>query len=178
MAAPTNDSVRLTALKRLTAHLAGEIRQANGYKHDLDEPNSVVRGKYKIGAGFPDVMLSILEDPDADRFPRRAGGEADTQKDDWMLLIQGWAVDDPENPTDNLYELMADTKKALAKLVWEHPITDAKHANHLLGGVITGLTIEPGTVRPFVEQASDTCCFYLRIVLKIVEDLTDPYKLD
>lgn len=176
------DSKRLTVLKRLTSFLATEVSIANGYKHDL--ANAVFRGRYKFSEGDPDTMVSILENLDPDRFPRRVGDddgyEAPMQRDDFLLLIQGWAVDDPANPTDNLYELMADVKKALAKILQgPHPVTGAgAHPDHLLGDLITGMTIEPGTVRPFVEQASDTCCFYLRVVLKFVEDLKDPYKLD
>ena len=128
----------------------------------------------------PLPMVSILESPNPDRFPNRAGDQdaADpVQKDRWTLLIQGWTVDDKDNPTDPAYELMADVKKALAMLnavTRDHgtPV----HANYLLGRTVSGVEYEPGTVRPPEDQSSKAF-FWMRVILKFVENVNDPFAL-
>ena len=174
-----SDSKRLTTLKRLTTFLASEITVDNGYKHDLDETR-VVRGKMRFSDEAPLPLVSINESPNPDRFPTRAGEHSGdgVQRDKWTLLLQGWTADDPDNPTDPAYELMADTKKALAKLVacdgrTGDPIDPT---NFNLGGIVAGLEYEPGTVRA-PELASDKAFFWMRVILSFVEDKNDPYKL-
>lgn len=171
------DSKRLAALKALTAHLQSEITPANGYLHDLSGEGRVVRGRLRFGADAPLPMVSIVESPNPDRFPLRVGdndGSTGKQRDNWTLLVQGWALDDADNPTDPAYELMADVKKALAKLVYQDPMTDATYPNFRLGGLIVGLEWEPGTVRPPDEQ-SEKAFFWMRVVLKFVENTNDPF---
>lgn len=175
------DSKKLTTLKALTDYLAAEVSIANGYKHTL--ANAVFRGRMQFGDTDPLPMVSILENIDPDRFPRRAGAADDAaplQKEEWVLLITGYTEDDKLNPTDTAYELLADVKKALAKLIKDaHPMTaEQRHASYMLGGLIGGMTMEPGTVRPPQEQVSTRAFFYMRAILKFVEDLNDPYKLD
>ena len=169
------DSKRLAAIKALTAHLASEITVARGYLHTLT--NAVFRGRAKFDDTDPLPMVSILESPNPDRFPNRAGEQSGNgkQKDNWTLLIQGWAKDDKENPTDPAYELMADVKKALAKLVAIEPMSgNPVHANYRLGGLILELEYEPGTVRPPDEQ-STKAYFWMRVIVKFVENINDPY---
>lgn len=175
------ESKRLKILKALSDHLMSEITELNGYNNTLT--NAVFRGRLVFDQHMPVPAISILENIDPDRFPRRVGGDegrSAIQKDDWILLIQGWGKDDPVNPTDPAYELMADTKKALAKInQGPDPYSNrGGHANYMLDGLIAGLTMEPGTVRPPQEQVSDKAFFWMRIVLKVVEDTQDPYKLD
>jgi len=178
------DSKRLATLKALTVHFETEVSIANGYQHDL--AGKVFRGRVRFNTQNDDrfsvPMLSILEDPNPDRFPQRAGGDTDygLQKDQWVLLVQGWSEDDKINPTDPAHALMADVKKALAKLVQDsHPVTGAlQHPSYMLGGLISGMTMEPGTVRPPTEQASEDAFFWLRIALQFVEQPNDPYALD
>jgi hypothetical protein len=168
----------LTVLKRLTTYLASEITDANGYKHDLDVTR-VVRGKMVFTQNSPLPLVSINESPNPDRFPTRAGEEAGNgvQKDKWTLLFQGWVEDDAENPTDPAYELMADVKKAIAKLVaLDRQGDPVDVTNFNLGGAIAGLEYEPGTVRA-PDQPSDKAFFWMRVILSFVEDKNDPYKL-
>ena len=187
------DSKRLLTLKRLTAHLEAEVSVDRGYKHDL--AGKVFRGRSKFnheedgGVGVP--LVSVLESPDADRFPLRTGYqdgvEAATQRDNWVLLIQGWVENDLENPTDPAYELMADVKKALAKVTQDETLYDRltgpRHnpdfspETHMLGGLISGISTEPGTVRPPTEQVSSNAFFWMRVVLQFVEDTNDPYSI-
>lgn len=171
------DSKRLACLKALTTHLKTEVTPANGYLHDLS--NAVFRGRNRFTDADPDVMVSILESPNPDRFPRAAGSSDDgiaEQSDNWTLLIQGWAPDDPVNPTDPAYELMADTKKALTKIVARSTESGdpLRPDVYMLGGLIVGLKCEPGTVRPPDEQSSKAY-FWMRVILQFVEKLSDPF---
>jgi hypothetical protein len=169
------DSKRLAALKALTAHLENEITVANGYGHELT--NAVFRGRAKFDDADPLPMISILESPNPDRFPNRAGEQSGNgkQKDNWTLLVQGWVKDDKLNPTDPGYELMADVKKALAKLIALHPVSgEPQHDNYLLGGLIVGLEYESGTVRP-PDELSSKAFFWMRVIVKFVENINDPF---
>jgi hypothetical protein len=176
------DSKRLACLRTLTLFLQNEITVANGYKHDLntvDDVVRIVRGRMLFDDNDPIPMVSILESPNPDRFPNRAGdqdsGEQD-QRDLWTIYVQGWVDDDKLNPTDPAYELMADCKKALAKLVAVNTETGSpKYPDHyLLGGLIAGLKYEAGTVRP-PDAPSSKAFFWMRVVLEFVENTNDPY---
>ena len=173
------DSKRLATLKALTTYLATEVSIANGYKHDLAD--KVFRGRMFVSVNSPLPMVSIMENIDPDRYPRVAGGEheAPTTKEGWILLLQGWCEDDVDNPTDPAYELMADVRKALAKIRRRPgPLDpDVENPNHLLGGLISGMTMEPGIARPPIEQVSAKAFFWMRVVLQFVEDQNDPYNI-
>lgn len=177
-----SDSKRLATLKALSTFLAAEVTQGNGYKHDLDADGAVCRGKMYSTNEDPLPMITIMENIDPDRYPRVAGGElySPITKEDWVLLVQGWAIDDKKNPTDPAYELMADVRKALAKLN-KNPDSlqsdGVANPDFRLGGLIAGMTMEPGIARPPIEQVSAKAFFWMRIVLKFVENPNDPYQL-
>lgn len=165
------DSKRLTILKRLTAHLE-TITTANGYQHDLQ--GSVYRGRSVFGDDTPLPCLSIVEALNPDREPRIAGSGI-TQNEDWVLPIQGWVDDDADNPTDPAHNLMADVKKALGLLIKDtYP---EPNPAYMLGGIVSSVRIEPGTVRP-PDESSARAYFYLRVVVGVTEELDDPYRLD
>lgn len=173
------DSKRLTVLKALTTFLSEEVTVANGYKFDL--MGKVRRGKMFRTVNDPSPMVSIMENIDPDRYPGRAGGDEEhvTTNEQWVLCIQGWTDDDKENPTDNAYELMADVRKALAKVQKRagHDNNYTVGPESMLGGLIAGMTMEPGIARPPMEQVSISAYFWMRIVLKFVENPNDPYAL-
>jgi hypothetical protein len=174
------ESKRLAVLIALTTYLASEITIANGYKHDLNE-KSVLRGRGRVDVDDPLPCISLIESPNPDRFPNRAGEQDNNeavQRDNWTLLFQGWAKDDKEHPTDPAYELMADLKKALAKIKRERPEFGVPMYPdiYMLGKLIIGLEWEAGTVRPPEEQSSKAF-FWMRVILKFSEDVNDPYKL-
>lgn len=171
------DSKRLATLKALTEHLETEISVANGYEHDLAD--AVFRGRVLFDETDPLPCISILDNINPDRFPSRAGfddGDVGDSRTRWVLLIQGWVKDDKKNPTDPAEQLMADVKKAVAKLDLDpNPMSDAApHANYLLGNLIAGLEIEAGTVRP-PDQNSAKAYFWMRVILKFVENVSDPF---
>jgi hypothetical protein len=174
------DDRRLTVLKRLTAHLESEVSVENGYQHDLE--GAVFRGILDFSDNDELPSVSILENLNPDRFPRRVGDndgvDGGVSHEKWILLVQGWAVDDKENPTDPAYPLMADVKKALSLInKGPHPQTGVPgHANYQLGGLIGGIEMEPGTVRP-PDSNSTKAYFYMRIIVRMHENPRDPYDL-
>lgn len=161
------DPFRLRVLKALTAALQ-EITPANGYKHDLS--SSVFRGRDLFGEDDPLPMVSILEatdEQDQVQSPRGSGDNFGV----WGLLIQGFAEDDPENPTDPAHYLMADVKKRLA-------IERQKGVSFNIlgmGGLVDKLEFSPGIVRP-ADAYSAKAYFWLRLDLTVVEDVTKPYE--
>lgn len=175
------DPIRLAILKKLTDFLESEVSIAKGYQHDL--AGRVFRGRLYFDSAEPLPAISILENPDPDRFPPEAGRkgrEAAQQHVGLVVLVQGFAVEDKQNPTDPAYPLEADVTKALAKLAnRSDPRAGVPFdpAVYLLGGMLTGMTFEPSVVRPPTEQVSDTAFFWKRVTLHYVEDPNDPYKL-
>lgn len=176
-----DDPKRLVMLKALSNYLVSEIKTTNGYQHNLA---SVFRGRMAIDQSVPLPVLSILDNPDPDRYPSSAGRrgfEHATQNEDYILLIQGWAKDDKINPTDPAHVLMADVRKALAKIARRGSPDSAYQPPpgvYLLGGLITDLAMEPGVVRPPTEQLSSDAFFYMRVSVGFIEDPNDPFNLD
>ncbi|MBT9159043.1 MAG: hypothetical protein DDT26_00292 [Dehalococcoidia bacterium] len=171
------DSKRLATLKALTAHLEAEVSVANGY--DLDLAGAVFRGRAVFDEADPVPCVSILDNITPDRFSERAGNNDGEQGDAysrWVVLVQGWSTDDKKNPTDPAEQLMAAVKKAISVVDSDpHPMTGAAaHPNYLLGGLINGVEIEPGTVRP-PDQNSSKAYFWMRVILKFTENVRDPF---
>ena len=163
-----DDPFRLRILKNLTA-LLQTITPANGYRFDLSE--SVFRGRSVFGDGDPVPMVSILEavkNPDGLQPP--PGGT--TNKENWGLIIQGWADDDiTGNPTDPAQYLMADVKKALA----DHRAANGRDYTYLgMEGEIEAMRFNGGVVRP-ADDVSGKAFFWLLLDLELVEDMTNPY---
>ncbi len=167
-----NDSKRLTVLKRITA-LLETITVANGYQHDLT--GRIYRGRGTFGNEFDLPCVSILEALIPDREPVPVGSGV-LQDDDWILLIQGWAPDDADHPTDPAHALLADLKKALARVIQDEGPNPSLDPFFRLGGLIADLRIEPGVVRPPDELSARAYC-YLRVAVSLSEHLDDPYSL-
>lgn len=161
------DPFRLTIQKRLTAVLE-EITVANGYQFDLD--GKVYRGRAIFGDADPIPMVSILENPIPDeQLPSPPG----LNKGNYALVIQGFAPDDRDNPTDIAHVLMADVKKRLGI---EARKLDARREQDAILGFreVVSLDIGPGVVRP-PDEVSAKAYFWLVLDLEVVEDQTDPY---
>jgi len=174
------DPKRLVILKQLTAYLESEVSIANGYQHDL--AGRVFRGRLYFDSRMEVPMVSLLENPDPDRFPPEAGHngrQAPEQMVGLAMLVQGFAAEDKVNPTDPAYLLEADVTKALAKIAQR---TDPRGVPtdpdiYLLGGKLDRLVFEPSVVRPPTEQVSDTAFFWKRVTLRYADDPNDPYRL-
>lgn len=171
---PLSNPLRLEIHKRLTAILE-EITVANGYVSDLE--GKVFRGRAVFGESDPLPMVSILEVPiPIDQRPEP--GDSTYGSGGWELMVQGFAVDDRDNPTDPAHVMLADVKKRLAierkKLSWGP--TQGPSAGILgLGRTITNIKIGPGVVRP-PDEISAKAYFWLTIELELAEDLEDPYQ--
>lgn len=171
---PLTDPLRLTIHKRLTAALE-EIDGTGDWMTDIS--GKVFRGRAIYGESDPLPMVSILEVPiPIDQRPMP--GDSTYGSGGWELMIQGFAVDDRDNPTDPAHVMLADVKKRLAierkKLNWGP--TQGPAAGVLgLGRTITNMQIGPGVVRP-PDEISAKAYFWLTFELELAEDLEDPYQ--
>lgn len=160
------DPLRLRFLKKVTETIEG-VMVANGFRHDL--VGKVFRGRYIFGDSDPLPAVSILEPPkEADTviLPGEAIGTAAVN--DWDLIVQGWAKDDPVNPTDPLYVLMADVKRAL--------IAEAKKDHPFDFEVVQKVTLGGGVIRPPEEGLSSYAFFWMNMRVTLVEDDEDPFS--
>lgn len=162
---------RLQILEALTEHLRG-ITVNNGYGHDI--AHRIYRGRDRFGASDQVPMVSILEAKATD-YGVFADDNNSVALNNWILLIQGWVVDDIVNPTDPAYYLAADVTKRLSDIVAKKPNGAPKFSGvYLLGGLISSLTIAAPVVRPPEDQLSTKAFFYLPIQVGLKTDLTNP----
>lgn len=157
-------------VQRSLATALEEISIAGGYKHDLT--GKVFRGRTMFGDNDPMPMVAILEPPlPVDQLP--SPEDSATSHGAWDLLIQGFAEDDKQNPTDPAHLLLADVKK---RLTLERVKSRNDRGPYILDmkEKITKLDVGPGVVRP-PDEISAKAYFWLGITLHMVEDLEDPY---
>lgn len=164
------DSKRLRILKALCDHIEDTVVPGGDYQHDLT--GRVSRGRSYFGDETPLPWVNVIEAPETDRDPFEAG-QGLAQKDQWVLLINGWVDDDHAAPTDPAHNLMADVKMALGILLDPGSPHD-RNPLYMLGGLIEDFRVEPGTVRP-PDELSSRAYFYLRVVVGVAERLDDPY---
>lgn len=159
---------RLRVLDKLTEVLQ-TITVANGYTWDLD--TSVFRGRRYYGENDPLPMLSILENLPLDQIENQNDNSGSFGQ--WELVIQGFVLDDPLNPTDPGYFLLSEVKAAIAK----HIKSNGGKDNNLLsmGGLVDKIAIGSGTVSP-PDDISAKAYFWLRLTIHIIEDLSEPYE--
>jgi hypothetical protein len=165
-------SRKLDILQALTAQLQ-TITPDNGYDYDLS--SSVFRGRSVFGAADVVPFLSILESPRP--LPEIAAEESKLRRlNAWALLLQGWAVDDKQNPLDPVYGLMAATEQCLSQ------VASVRTSNGLaeypdvyrLGGRITSISIGPGFCRPAADVSAFSY-FYIPLTLQFNEDVSNPW---
>lgn len=181
----TNYPFKLTVLHALTNALA-DITPANGYQTDMSPTDRgdgvlisrVYRGRSWFGDNDPIPMLSVIEGVDPGEPVPEPLLVAQQGQYDWNLLVQGFIDDDPENPTDPAYVLLADVKKRLAvEVVRNAPGT---HTRAPLGlppkgrNVVSSMSVGTGVVRP-ADDLSSKAYFWLSVVLRITEDAAFPY---
>lgn len=170
------DSRQLDVLKRLTEHLRG-ITPENGFDFDLSE--SVFRGRLIFGDGDPNPLVSIVEHLTADVSVAVAEENRVLRHENWVLLVQGWILYDPENPTDDAYQLKAAVEQRLAECIKTddqgRPAFPESYYLGLKTGV-TGMTIGPGVVSVAIRQdASSRAFFYLPVGIGWASDISDPF---
>lgn len=169
------EHLRLQILKALTKHLEG-IHPENDDRYTHDLRGRVFRGRNKFGAqDGKEAMLSLLEAKAAE-FGVYADEDTSFRKDTWVILLQGWTVDDPINPTDPVYALLGDVERRLSDIV---DLTEGTNrpkwpgAYHL-GGLIAGMALNQPIVRPPEEGLSDRAFFYMPIRLTLASNIKQP----
>lgn len=162
------DTFRLKVVKALTAALE-EITVANGYQHDL--AGRVSRGRMTFTEEDTLPFLSVMEPPEnPDQLITPTGSAVAETK--LPLLIQGFADDDRDNPTDPAYRLLGDVQMRLAKEKVHGP------GIGMFGfqkGRVMALDMGRGVVRPPDELVSDTAFFWLPVTLTLGENFNDPF---
>lgn len=159
------ESPRLEILKKLTDHLK-TITPTNGYVSDLSA--AVFRGRSLFSDDDPIPMVSILESPRSEVSYSTADYEA--RRDDFNLFLQGWAVDDINNPTDPAYLLAAEVEKCLTQLIATKNDNSGRPEfpdAYLLGNSVCKITFGPPIIRPPTEQVSSKAFFYLPVTLTL-----------
>lgn len=162
------DSRKLTILKGLTTVLEG-ITPGNGYDYDMT--GKVFRGRRLFGNETPSPFLSIIETEMGDDNAHYHGRFDVIRAEEWPLHLQGWLTPDDEQPTDNLYNLLASAEKRLATEVMIDTAT-----NYNLGGLILRMRILPGMVLAATPEIGGIECFYLPLLLGVAIDLRDPWN--
>ncbi len=158
------DPKRLRIQQALTEQLK-TITVANGYFNDVGD--KVYRGRafFDYDDGLP--MLSLLQPvraPEALVPP----GDGAVYHGPLDLLVQGFAVDDPMNPTDPAERLLADVKRCL------HEIIKATSQRPYVWNDITSLRLGPSVCRPPDNEVSSVAYFWLSVSLEFTEHVGDP----
>lgn len=165
------DHRKLATLKALTS-LLETVSIVEGAPFDL--LGKVFRGRQRYGDEMPLPCVSILEavqqDPGAEYGPDGFG-----HINQWPVLIQGWVDDDKQYPTDAVYALMGEVELKLNEIIALNQLGDGKYPAFRLGGLVTGMTVGPGIVRPPMEGVSDKAFFFLPVAFGFDSDLSHPF---
>lgn len=179
---------RLKFLQAMTAALK-EITPANGYLNDLADfdPQDgtglmkarVYRGRAWYGDDDPLPMLSILEAVDMPGWVDEPPLLTPAGEYDWPLIVQGFIEDDPVNPTDPAYRLLADVRRRLSAEK-KRQATGSHQPDPF--GLGTGrsrctqiTSIGTGVVRP-ANDVSSQAWFWLTFTPRIMESADDPFS--
>lgn len=186
MADDPNDPKQLRVLKKLVAHLEG-INPDNDDPHTgdpyaVDLRGKVYRGRSLLTIDDAEDAISILEFPRQEIY-QPVGDHGLVRLHSWNLMVQGWPADDPVNPSDPAYALLALVEMRLARLVAELPqgrMGGVYPDEYMLGKhgadyELASLIIAPGIVRPPEDAASRLAMFYMPLVLGVRLNVADPY---
>lgn len=173
------DSKQLLIMKALTTLIEGinptEQNYALGIPFTLDLRKKVFRGRTIIGNDVTMPAVAILEAP-TPVSAAQAAEEGVKKREDWRLLVQGFAADDKQNPTDPAYNLKAALEVQLSKVIaLDGQGLPLFPAWHMLGNLVTGMTISQGVVRPPEEKVSQYAFCYIPVTVKLATDVRNPY---
>ena len=180
---PEMISKKLLTLKRLTRLLEGINpnntwidEDGNEQPFTMDLTNSVFRGRVVFGDEVKPPFIAILEAPRQIN-PNGGGSDRLKQDEDWTLLIQGFATDDPYHPSDPAYLLLAYVQARLARITEER--TNGGRGgvypeDYHLGGLTGKISFQIPIVRPGKDDVSDTAYFYMPVSIETVTDLSRP----
>jgi hypothetical protein len=167
------DTKQLDIIRAIQAQIAGAL-VADGYPYDLTD--RVYIGRTEFGEDVEVPFVSILEAPRQEvTQPAEDSGLVRVTR--LVLLIQGWAVNDTDNPTVPAYILKGVVEKRLARAeATKSGGGGAKYpAEYRLGGKISQMRIGPGVVRPPERNVSSKSFFYLPVTVDYREDLNEPF---
>ena len=177
-----SEPAKLTILRGLTDALKS-ITPDNGFVSDLSDfdPGDgvftprVYRGRAMFGESDPVPMLSVLEGIDSAEYVAEALPTTPFSEYWWPLIVQGWVKDDPENPTDPAYLLLADVRKRLA-VEAKRKTTD--RTDPMIFGLscnlVRGLRFNTGIVRP-ANEISMYAGFHMIVEVLITDNAETPY---
>ena len=177
-----SEPYKLKILRGMTDTLKS-ITPANGYQSDLadfDPGDGVItprvyRGRAFFGADDPVPMISVLEAIDSVEYAAQALPDKPYSEYWWPLIVQGWVKDDPVNPTDPAYVLLADVRQRLAVEVKRRTIDKTET---LIFGLpwqkVRGLRFGTGIVRP-AGELSAYAGFHMIVELLINDDAENQY---
>ena len=185
---PTRIPIRLQIIRALTEVIKGvnptnlmvEGDSSSAYEFDLRDDDStnpsrprVSRGRLHLGDEEPLPMVSIIEPPmSADGVSTQRQPDNTGHASQWDLIIQGWAQDDPWNPSDVGYQFMQEVRCAIAKQKKR-----GRNGDTLILGFdqhrIENLTIGSPVIRPN-EHISEQAVFYFVITITFCEDTATP----
>ncbi len=175
------DSQKLKVMKALTVHLQAmnpdNTDPATEAPYDIDmSGDQVQRGRrfFSEGETVDQPLISILE---ATKFPEPITvAEKLLRKSMWLLLVQGFVKNEPVNPLDPAYDLLAKTEMRLARICKMNRQGNGEYpGEYRLDGLIDSLVIGEGIVRPSDPQVSPSAFFYLPVAVEITRDLNNPY---
>lgn len=161
--------------KALTQLLRDRLTFAAGAKVDCE--GRVFRGRQRYGARDPVPMISLLQAPEVE-VDLQPAGDGSARTASVLYLLQGWADDDHDNPTDPAHELLAEVKRVLGGVVDEDSedfLLKSAHPDN--EPLIEGLDVSFGLVRPPEQTISDKAYFWLPLRIGFVESLAAPYDL-
>ena len=166
---------RLAVIKRL----CDLIETAAGPDHNGNPFNltgRVYRGRTEFGTETALPAVSVLESPNPDL--GIFGGAKEALSENWVLLIQGWALDDKTNPLDPAYYLAAAVQQQLALTSLTKSDGSGRPVNsqwYQLGDLAVDVEIGPSVVRPFDSKSSSRAFFYLPIRVGLARNVGEPY---
>lgn len=175
---------KLRALHALTDAIK-TITPTGGYVSDLADfdPGDgvmtarVYRGRPWFDVNDPVPLVSVLEADTADEVAPPPS-EAATCEYWWPLVVQGFVNDDPLNPTDPAYVLLADVRRRLTvERQRKAPGTNMPDPLGLgLSGKnrILGIRVGPGVVRA-ADDTSSKAYFALGVELRVTDNAAEPY---
>lgn len=141
-----------------------------------DLVDRVYRGRRTIPSKDAAGCMSILEAP-REVIGVPAGRDGQVRDSEWRLLVQGWPVEDMENPSDPAY-LMADAvEQRLYRLYGVHGASEGGDPggpvhpdDYMLGGLIHGVTVSDPLVLPAQDGLSVVAFFYIPVTLSLVKN--------
>ncbi len=179
------DPKQLRVLKKLVAHLEeinpDNVDPATELPYEIDLRERVFRGRSLLTIDDAENAISILEFPRQDIYDP-VGEHGIVRQNRWQIMLQGWPADDPDNPSDPAYRMLALCEMRLSRLVAQKtqgrgPLYPEEYmlGQHEGSNELASLIIAPGVVRPPEDAASRLAMFYMPLVLGIKVDVANPY---